>query len=128
MYDLIHQYHDPQFITDAVEQVLLINSTSPHPQCVHVHVHCRLQQVPHTGEQMRKSDSSPHRTEFENNRSTDSQSRRDLVLEGVSRDPIGAFEENWFVVDTEIKAETWRAGDRLLDQFHCTEINLQHRY
>lgn len=54
-----------------------------------------------------------------------SHSRGDLVLEGVGRDPVGAFEENWLPVDSEIKAQSWRPDNWLLDQFHRAEIHLQ---
>lgn len=55
----------------------------------------------------------------------DSHSRGHLVLEGVRWDPVGAFEENRFPVDAEIKAQARRPGDRLLDKFHAAEVNLQ---
>lgn len=54
-----------------------------------------------------------------------SHSRGDLVLEGVGRDPVGAFEENWLPIDSEIKAQSWRPDNWLLDQFHRAEIHLQ---
>lgn len=38
-------YHDSQLITDVVEKLLLVHSSPPHPEGVHVGVHRRLQQV-----------------------------------------------------------------------------------
>lgn len=57
-----------------------------------------------------------------------SHSRGDLVLEGVGWDPVGAFEEDWFPIDAEIKAQAWRAGDWLLDKFHCAKKYLQEAF
>lgn len=54
-----------------------------------------------------------------------SHSRGDLVLEGVGWDPVGAFEENWFPVDFEIKAQPWRSDNWLLEKFYCAKIHLQ---
>lgn len=57
-----------------------------------------------------------------------SHSRGDLVLEGVGWDPVGAFEENWFPIDAEIKAQSWRADNWLLDKFYCAKIHLQEMF
>lgn len=57
--------------------------------------------------------------------SSDLHGRGDLVLEGVCWDPIGAFEENCFPVDAEIKAQSGRPDKWLLDKFNCAKIHLQ---
>lgn len=51
-----------------------------------------------------------------------------MVLEGVGWDPVGAFEENWFPVDAEIKAQSWRPDNWLLDKFYCAKIHLQETF
>lgn len=51
--------------------------------------------------------------------------RGDLVLEGVDWDPVGAFEENWFPVDTEIKAQARGSNNWLLDELHGAKIHLR---
>lgn len=51
-----------------------------------------------------------------------------MVLEGVGGDPVGAFEENWFPIDAEIKAQSWRPDNWLLDKFYCAKIHLQETF
>lgn len=54
-----------------------------------------------------------------------SHGRRDLVLEGVGWDPVGSFQKNGFSIDAEIKAQSRRPDNRVLDEFHCAKIHLQ---
>lgn len=57
-----------------------------------------------------------------------SHSRGDLVLEGVGRDPVGSFQKNGFSIDAEIKAQSWRPDNWVLDEFYCAKIHLQERF
>ena len=49
-------YHDSHLITDAVEQILLVHSSSPDPQRVHARIHGRLQQVPQAAGQTKSTE------------------------------------------------------------------------
>lgn len=47
-----------------------------------------------------------------------------MVLEGVGWDPVGPLQENGFSIDAEVKAQSWRADNRVLDEFDGAEIHL----
>lgn len=49
----------------------------------------------------------------------------DLVLEGVGWDPVGPFQKDGFSIDAEIKSQSRRPGNRVLDEFYCAEIHLE---
>lgn len=48
----------------------------------------------------------------------------DLVLEGVGWDPVGSFQKDGFSIDAEIKSQSWRPDNWVLDEFYCAEIHL----
>lgn len=53
-----------------------------------------------------------------------SHSSGDLVLEGVGWDPVGSFQKDGFSIDAEIKSQSRRPDNRVLDEFYCAEIHL----